>query len=119
MVSPVTWLPITSGSPAPRAMPASLLPALIGLLPLLLIGGLLFFVIRGVRRPGGGFGGSIGGLNSLTRAKARVIDAERPVTRFTDVAGYTAVKTEISEVVDYLRDPARYHRPGRADRTAC
>ena len=97
---------------ATAAMPASLLPALIGLLPLLLIGGLLFFVIRGVRRQGGGFGGSIGGLNSLTRAKARVIDAERPVTQFTDVAGYTAVKTEISEVVDYLRDPGRYHRAG-------
>jgi cell division protease FtsH len=48
----------------------------------------------------------------LTKAKARVIDAERPGTRFTDVAGYAAVKTEISEVVDYLRDPGRYHRAG-------
>jgi cell division protease FtsH len=55
--------------------------------------------------PGSGFGG-------LTKAKARVIDAERPATRFTDVAGYPAVKTEISEVVDYLRDPGRYHRAG-------
>ena len=97
---------------ATAAMPSSLLSVLIGLLPLLLIGGLLFFVIRGVRRQGGGFGGSIGGLSSLTRAKARVFDAERPGTRFTDVAGYTAVKTEISEVVDYLRDPGRYHRAG-------
>ena len=97
---------------ATAAMPSSLLPVLTGLLPLLLIGGLLYFVIRGVRRQAGGLGGGIGGLNSLTRAKARVIDAERPVTRFTDVAGYTAVKTEISEVVDYLRDPGRYHRAG-------
>ena len=48
----------------------------------------------------------------MTRAKARVIDGERPATRFTDVAGYAAVKTEISEVVDYLRDPGRYHRAG-------
>jgi cell division protease FtsH len=48
----------------------------------------------------------------VTRAKARVIDAERPATRFTDVAGYSAVRTEISEVVDYLRDPGRYHRAG-------
>ncbi len=48
----------------------------------------------------------------MARAKARVIDGERPVTRFTDVAGYAAVKTEISEVVDYLRDPGRYHRAG-------
>ena len=28
------------------------------------------------------------------------------------MAGYTTVKTEISEVVDYLRDPSRYHRAG-------
>ena len=57
-------------------------------------------------------GGGLGGLGGLTKAKARVIDAERPATRFADVAGYPAVKTEISEVVDYLRDPGRYHRAG-------
>ena len=51
-------------------------------------------------------------LNGVAKAKARVIDAERPGTRFTDVAGYAAVKTEISEVVDYLGDPGRYHRAG-------
>ena len=94
------------------ATSSPLLPVLTGLLPLLLIGGLLYFVARSVRRQAGGLGGGIGGLTSLTRAKARVIDAERPVTRFTDVAGYAAVKTEISEVVDYLRDPGRYHRAG-------
>jgi cell division protease FtsH len=90
----------------------SLLSALIGLLPLLLIGGLIYFVIRGVRQQAGGLGGTMGRLNGVTKAKARVIDGERPATRFTDVAGYSAVKTEISEVVDYLRDPGRYHRAG-------
>src|SRR5271170_7306140 len=94
---------------ATAAMPSSPLPGLIGLLSLLLIGGLFYSAFRAFRRqagaPGSGFGG-------LTKAKARVIDAERPATRFTDVAGYPAVKTEISEVVDYLRDPGRYHRAG-------
>ena len=94
------------------ATSSPLLSVLIGLLPLLFIGGLLYFVARSVRRQAGGFGGGIGGLTSVTKAKARVIAAERPVTRFTDVAGYAAVKTEISEVVDYLRDPGRYHRAG-------
>src|SRR5580693_2539735 len=56
--------------------------------------------------------GGLGGLGGLAKAKARVIDAERPGTRFADVAGYPAVKTEISEVVDYLRDPGRWHRAG-------
>jgi cell division protease FtsH len=88
-----------------------LLSVLIGLLPLLLIGGVLYFVFRSARRQAGGVGG-LGGLSGLTKAKTRVIEAERPATRFTDVAGYPAVKTEISEVVDYLRDPGRYHLAG-------
>ena len=89
-------------------MPSALLSVLIGLLPLLLIGGLLYFGVRNARRPG------LGGLGraGLTKARARVIEAERPATRFADVAGYPAVKTEISEVVDYLRNPGRYHAAG-------
>jgi cell division protease FtsH len=94
------------------ATSSSLLSVLVGLLPLLLIGGLIYFVFRSVRRQSGGLGGGLGGLTSLTKAKARVIDGERPTTRFTDVAGYPEVKTEISEVVDYLRDPSRYHQAG-------
>ena len=56
--------------------------------------------------------GGLGGAGALAKAKARVIDGERPATRFADVAGYPAVKTEVMEVVEYLRDPARYHRAG-------
>src|ERR1700721_861321 len=66
-----------------------------GLLPLLLIGGLIFFVVRSTRRQSGGLGGGLGQLTSLTKAKAKVVDGERPVTRFTDVAGSPAGKTEI------------------------
>ena len=93
-------------------MSSSLLSVLTGLLPLLLFAGLIFLGIRAVSRHTGGMGGGMGGLNGMAKAKARVIDAERPTTRFADVAGYTTVKTEISEVVDYLRDPGRYHRAG-------
>jgi cell division protease FtsH len=96
---------------ATAAASSSLLSVLIGLLPVLFIAGLLYAGIRGARRQVGGLGGA-GGLGGLTRAKAQVIDAERPATRFADVAGYPVVKTEISEVVDYLRDPGRYHRAG-------
>jgi cell division protease FtsH len=97
---------------AATAGSSSLLSVLAGLLPLLLIGGLIYVVVRGARRQSGGPGGGLGRLTSVTKARARVIDGERPATRFTDVAGYSAVKTEISEVVDYLRDPGRYHRAG-------
>ena len=91
------------------ATSSSLLPVLTGLLPLLLFAGLLYLGIRKVPLSSGG---GLGGLGGVAKAKARVIDATRPATRFTDVAGYATVKTEISEVVDYLRDPGRYHRAG-------
>ena len=71
---------------ATAAASSSLASVLAGLLPLLLFAGLIFVGIRGVRRHTGGIGG-MGGLNNVTKAKARVIDAERPATRFTDVAG--------------------------------
>ena len=93
---------------ATTAMPSSPLSVLIGLLPLLLIGGLLYIGVRSARRQAAGLGGPGG----VTKARTRVIDAERPTTRFADVAGYPAVKTEIGEVVDYLRNPGRYHLAG-------
>ena len=96
---------------ATTGMSSPLLSALLGLLPLLLIGGLLFMFLRTARRHAGGLGG-LGGAGAITKAKTRVIDAERPATRFADVAGYPAVKTEVMEVVDYLRDPGRYQLAG-------
>jgi cell division protease FtsH len=93
---------------ATAGMSSPLLPALLGLLPLLLVGGLVYLFIRTTRRHAAG----LGGAGALAKAKARVIDGERPATRFADVAGYPAVKTEVMEIVEYLRDPARYHRAG-------
>jgi cell division protease FtsH len=96
---------------ATAGTPSSLLSVLIGLLPLLLLGAFILFAVRSARRQAATLGG-LGGANALTKAKTRVIDAERPATRFADVAGYAAVKTEVSEVVDYLRDPGRYQAAG-------
>jgi cell division protease FtsH len=93
------------------ATSSSPLSVLIGFLPLLVIGVLFFFVFRSARKEAASLRG-LGGAGSLTRARARVVDAERPATRFADVAGYPAVKTEVSEVVDYLRDPGRYQAAG-------
>lgn len=79
---------------------------LLSFLPLLLIVGL--FVWFG-RRAKGQLGGALGGLG---RAKTKVVDAERPSTRFTDIAGYEGVKREVGEVIDYLKDPKRYRKAG-------
>ncbi len=71
---------------AAAATSSPLASVLAGLLPLLLIGGLIYFVIRGARRQAGGLGGGLGGLGGLTKARARVIDADGGHP-FTDVAG--------------------------------
>src|SRR5580700_10297078 len=60
------------------ATSSSLASVLTGLLPLLLFAGLIFLGIRAVSRHAGGMGGGMGGLNGMAKAKARVIDAERP-----------------------------------------
>ncbi len=82
---------------------ATLLPSLIWLI---LIVGLFVWTGRAARRS------LAGGLGGFGRSRAKVIEAERPTTRFTDVAGYDGVKQEISEVVDFLRDPMRYAAAG-------
>ena len=96
---------------ATAAMPSSPVPLLIGLLLLVMIGGLFYVGVRGARRDTAGLRG-LTGMSELTRANTRIIDAERPAARFADVAGYAAVKTEIGEVIDYLRDPGRYRAAG-------
>src|SRR5579859_1824770 len=96
---------------ATAATASSSLPGLIGLLLLVMIGGLFYVGVRGARRGTAGVRG-LTGMRELTRANTQIIDAERPATRFTDVAGYAAVKTEIGEIVDYLRDPGRYRAAG-------
>jgi cell division protease FtsH len=96
---------------ATAATTSSPLPGLIGLLLLVMIGGLFYVGVRGARRETAGVRG-LTGMRELTRANTQIVDAERPATRFTDVAGYAAVKTEISEIVDYLRDPGRYRAAG-------
>jgi cell division protease FtsH len=59
--------------------------------------------------------GAAGGLQSalgVGRSRAKVFDEERPSTTFADVAGYEGAKSEIEEVVDFLRNPDRYARAG-------
>jgi len=70
---------------------------------------LVFWLFRRVSR---GAAGAMGGVLSAGRARAKVFDAERPSTKFSDVAGYASAKREISEVVDFLKHPERYQRLG-------
>ncbi|MCC6675209.1 MAG: ATP-dependent zinc metalloprotease FtsH [Thermomicrobiales bacterium] len=78
---------------------------LISFLPILLFLGLILFMGRQMTRGQQnvfGFG----------RSRARQHDPERPQVTFADVAGEEEAKRELTEVVDFLRNPAKYHQLG-------
>jgi cell division protease FtsH len=75
-------------------------------LPLLVIIGLFMWSGQAAQRS------MAGGAGGFGRSKAKIIEAERPTTRFADVAGYEGVKREINEIVDFLRHPDRYAAAG-------
>jgi cell division protease FtsH len=84
----------------------TLFDVILSFLPfLLLIGFYVWIMRRSQRQMAGGLGGILG-------SRAKVYDAERPTTRFSDVAGYEGAKQEITEVVDFLKEPQRYARAG-------
>ena len=64
------------------------------------------------RRISRGAGGGLQGALGVGRSRAKIFDEERPSTTFADVAGYEGAKSEISEVVDFLKMPERYSRVG-------
>jgi cell division protease FtsH len=70
---------------------------------------LVFYLFRRMSR---GAGSTMQGVLGIGRSRAKVFDAERPQTKFDDVAGYDGAKAEIAEVVDFLRNPERYRRAG-------
>ena len=69
---------------------------LISFLPLLLIGGLLFFLFSQAR-------GANSQAMSFGRSKARLFPANTPTVTFDDVAGVEEAKQELHEVVDFLK----------------
>jgi cell division protease FtsH len=84
----------------------SALSILLSLLPILLLVGVYVYISRRAQRAmAGGIGGIIG-------SRAKVFDAEKPKTRFADVAGYEGAKREVAEVVDFLKNPDRYAKVG-------
>jgi cell division protease FtsH len=80
----------------------SLIPLL---LPFILIMGFLVWMNRRAS-------GQMGNVMSIGRSRAKAYNADRPSTTFADVAGYEGVKTEIKEVVDFLRMPERFKEIG-------
>ena len=67
--------------------------------------GLYFWISRRATRQ------LAGGIMGIGASKAKVYDEQRPTTRFADVAGYEGAKREISEVVDFLKNPEPLRAP--------
>jgi cell division protease FtsH len=82
-----------------------LLSLALDVLPFLLFAGLLYLMFRqgrGAQQQMFGFG----------RSRARLHVGERPSVTFPDVAGEDEAKQELTEVVDFLKEPQKYRRIG-------
>ncbi|MHB8658556.1 MAG: ATP-dependent zinc metalloprotease FtsH [Solirubrobacteraceae bacterium] len=85
-----------------------LVSVLLGFGPTLLIVGLFVLFARRAAKSGGG----MGALGNFGRSKARRIDPSTITVTFADVAGIDEAKSELTEIVDFLRNPQRYGRLG-------
>ena len=57
--------------------------------------------------------GGAGGLMSFGRSRARRVEGSEEHVTFADVAGIDEAKEELSEIVDFLRNPEKYLRLGQ------
>ena len=78
--------------------------------PLVLL--IVFWIWMMRRMSSGGSGGS-GGIFSVGKSKAKLFDKENsPGVTFKDVAGLAEAKTEVAEIVDFLKNPLTYTNLG-------
>lgn len=83
-----------------------LMSILVSWFPMLLLIGVWIYFMRQMQ--GGGKGGAL----SFGKSKARLLDESTNVITFVDVAGCDEAKEEVSELVDFLRDPTKFQKLG-------
>jgi cell division protease FtsH len=77
------------------------------ILPFLIIAALWIYFMR--RMAGGGAGGGAGNIFSVGKSKAQIFDKDTHIKiNFNDVAGLEEAKTEVMEIVDFLKNPKKY-----------
>lgn len=76
------------------------------------IGLIVLWIFLMKRMSGGGAGGA-GGIFSVGKSRAQIFDKESNVKlNFSDVAGLEEAKTEVMEIVDFLKNPKKYTQLG-------
>jgi cell division protease FtsH len=88
-------------SVAPRSAWDGWLTILGTLLPLILIGGFFFFILRQAQGAGNQ------ALN-FGKSRARMFTGDKPTVTFDDVAGVDEAKQELAEIVEFLREPEKF-----------
>ena len=91
----------------PKEQQSLLMSIFISWFPMILLVGVWIFFMKQMQ--GGAKGG---GPFSFGKSKARQLDQTNNKTTFADVAGCDESKEEVTEVVDFLKDPARFHKLG-------
>ncbi|MFT6876847.1 MAG: cell division protease FtsH [Granulosicoccus sp.] len=87
--------------------PSMLLNILISWLPFIILIGLWVFFMRQMQGGGGGRGAM-----SFGKSKARLLNEDQVKVTFADVAGVEEAKQEVSELVEFLRDPGKFQKLG-------
>jgi cell division protease FtsH len=81
---------------------------IVSLLPWVLIIGIWVLIMRSAQRVQGG----AGGLFSFGSSKAKLHDAKTSTITFADVAGMENAKKELTETIEFLKNPEKYRKIG-------
>lgn len=81
---------------------------LVASFPILLIVAIFVFFMRQMQGGGGGRGGPM----TFGKSRARLLGEDQIKTTFADVAGVEEAKEDVYEIVDFLKDPAKFQRLG-------